>query len=212
MRLRRRAEEASPVELVFAGVLDGRRLWLAVDEQPGRLALRSASGDVLDLPASDADAQPGRLAVRLDLAALPAAAASYDVVLVGPDGTVPLTTGPLAAGRVVATDGVRHLLERADDGALRLRTEVLAPSATLVSVAVAPDELVLEVTTPAGPVTLTGGDLAVGPVLVGPDRLPVRRRDDDLPDPGRGAPLPSHGSLRLRWNADGLLVARAVET
>ncbi|WP_148615618.1 hypothetical protein [Nocardioides rubriscoriae] len=228
MRLRRRADDASDapgapraavggVETVFAGVLDGRRLWLAIAAQPGVLALRGPDG-VVDLP-REVDDRPGHLAARLDLASLPAAATSYDVVLVADGRATPLVTGPLPAARVPAAPGgdTRHVLERADDATLRLRTEPLAPAYELVTVDAGPDALRLEVTGPDGPLTLDTDDLlgqagpTMAPVLVGPDRLPVRRRDDDLPDPGRGAPLPSVGRLRLRWSGDGLLRARLAE-
>lgn len=203
MRFRRReaTDEArtASVEAVFAGVLDGRHLWVAVEERPGRLALRGADGDVLDLP-DDAPAQPGHLSARLVLAALPAGPASYDVVLVGPDGAAPVTAPDLAsAGRW------RHRLHRADDGRLVLRTVEPESALVLVGASSGPDGVSVEVEGPEGRTTLTTDD------LLRPDRPTVRRRDDDLPDPGRGAPLPSDDRVRLRWSADGVLQARAVE-
>ena len=102
MRFRRHAAQATPdgtpVGCVFAGVLDGRRLWLAVDALPGRLALRDPDGEVVDLPSEGGDEQPGYLSTRLDLAAL-TRAATYDVVVV--DEVVrPVTIAgiPLTAG------------------------------------------------------------------------------------------------------------------
>ena len=47
--------------------------------------------------------------------------------------------------------------------------------------------------------------------------LPVRRRDNDLAEPGRGAPLPAlvdekdRERLRLRWSPSALLVARVLD-
>lgn len=215
MRFRRHAEQATadgpPVASVFAGVLDGRRLWVAVDAVPGRLALRGSDGTVLDLPAAGGDEQPGYLSARLDLASL-TRAASYDVVVVD-DVVRPVTIQAPPSPRAPLAPGgaVRHVLVRAGDGTLGLRTEVVAASVELDTVEVEGDTVRLSV----------GGDLVtldpagIGatwtPVTVGPDRLPVRRRDDDLADPGPGAPLPADGRLRLRWSADGLLRARVVE-
>lgn len=199
MRFRRRAEEDSaPVEAVFAGVLDGRRLWVAVPARPGRLALRpSGGGDPLDLPA-DAPEQPGFLSARIDLASLPPA--SYDVVVAGPDGVAPASTPPLPPqGRR------RHRLHRTDDGRLVLRTHDVEPALELVSATAGPDGISVEVEGPEGRATLTADD------LLAPGRPAVRRRDDDLPDPGRGAPLPTDDRVRLRWSPEGLLVARAVD-
>ena len=76
----------------FAGILDGQRLWLAVDAAPGSLALRdTGSGDVIapenEVPADD---QPGYRAARVDLAQLPGdAEATYDVVVVPARNSTP---------------------------------------------------------------------------------------------------------------------------
>jgi hypothetical protein len=50
---------------------------------------------------------------------------------------------------------------------------------------------------------------------------PVRRRDNDLTDPGRAVPLPElyavepgledRVRLRLRWSGDGMLMARILD-
>lgn len=215
MRFRRHAAQATPdgipVGCVFAGVLDGRRLWLAVDALPGRLALRDPDGEVLDLPSEGGDEQPGYLSARLDLAAL-TRAATYDVVVV--DEVVrPVTIATPPSPRVPVAPGgrVRHVLVRADDGPLRLRTEAVRASVELDAVEAESDTVRLTVGGEVVTLDAAGLGATWTPVTVGPDRLPVRRRDDDLADPGPGAPLPSDGRLRLRWSADGLLRARVVE-
>lgn len=226
MRFRRRADESSVpgtpdadgVRAVFAAVLDGRRLTVAVEAVPaatGTIGLRTSSGDVLGLP-DDGPPQAGYLSARLDLTSLPAEEASYDVVVVPLDGGAhaPVTTGPVEPGRTPVTpDGTaRHGLLRSESGALVLKTVPVEPAHELALILADGDEVSLV----AGPHELAHADLltqagpTLTPVQVGPDLLPVRRRDDDLPDPGRGAPLPSTSDLRLRWSADGLLLVRAV--
>jgi hypothetical protein len=226
MRFRRRTEEsagpagaADAVDAVFVAILDGRHLWLAVPAQRGSLALR-ASGEgaaVADLPVVVEGDRSDVLSVRLDLAALPAGAASYDVVLAGPDGARPVHGDPGGRRTPLADDGVVRRVERGHGGALRVVVGSADPAAVLVAVRSGLDGIEVDVDGPGGPATLTHADLLAGagpeagPVRVGADRLPVRRRDDDLADPGRGAPLPSDGPLRLRWSRDGLLQARVVD-
>ncbi|MEO9326107.1 hypothetical protein ABFT23_21625 [Nocardioides sp. C4-1] len=234
MRFRRRADDVGAADpargalaVDFAGVLDGRRLWVAVPAARGRIALRSSGGALVDLPDEGATgpAQPGFVAARLDLAPLPPTEAAYDVVLVDGDAVRPLT------GEVVPTwrrpdDGPGRRLET-DDGVLRLRTSPVVEAATLVSASLQPDGIRLGLDRP-GPVVLVGDDgvLAgwddgwldesaldgVAPqdarVLVGTTRLPVWRRDNDLRAARRGAPLPSTPRLRLHWTDAGVLAAR----
>lgn len=208
MRLRRRVEQSpATVDAVFAGALDGRRLWLAVGARPGGFELRSPDGRAVQVPV-EVDDQPGYLSVRLDLAALPTVAASYDVVLVAADGTRAVHGDPASQRVPVAPAGrARHRLERAVDGALRLVTEPLAEAHELHTLTVTDEGVALDL---GGAIHhIEGADRAWSRVLV--DGLPVRRRDDDLPEPGRSAPLPTVGGLRLRWSGEGLLQARSVE-
>jgi hypothetical protein len=233
VRFRRREPDQpaallEPVDAVFSGVLDGRRLWVAVAHAEGRFALRTASGELHEAPAVD-DSHDGHRSARLDLADLPAGA--YDVVLAAADGVRPVRSdAPPRRTPTSPGTGMRHRLERVDDGALRLVTEPVPPAAELVAVSAGPDGL-LVTTDPVGPLHLLADDTVVATatdgllhealvadldaqltrVVVGDDRLPVRRRDDDLADPGRGAPLPGDGRLRLRWSPRGLLQARITE-
>ena len=261
MRFLRRADEATPEEAptpvdapppgrvvaTFAGVLDGRRLWVSVDERPGTLGLRDiATGDVLALPDDAADDQPGHLAARLDLASLPHPVAgtptTYDVVLVPLGGAKPrpLWTPPLPGHRPPPTpDGLARLsLERGDDGSLRVRHELLPVAAELVAISAGSDAVTLHLSTSGTALRLLGEggvELASWPAEhdvvtlsaagldpVAPqvarlalDDLPVRRRGNDLAEPGRAVPLPQlydgdsdRARLRLRWSAQGLLQAR----
>ncbi|MGA8257809.1 MAG: hypothetical protein WB767_14665, partial [Nocardioides sp.] len=113
----------------FAGILDGRSLWVAVDACPGTLALRDAAGDVLSLPDDATDDQPAYTAAHLDLTSL-TDPATYDVVLVAGGIRKPraVWTSPLTGQRGLPT------LQRTDDGTLQVRTGPAPAAATLTSV------------------------------------------------------------------------------
>lgn len=224
----------------FAGVLDGRSLWLAIEAQPGSLALReSASGDVIALAGDLAEDQPDYRSLRVDLSALTEAA--YDVVLVPSSGRSPkpVWTPPLPAATAAVVDDQRWELHRTDEGQLRLQHAPVPPAAEHTEI-LAVDDGIRVTTAPAGELTLVGeaGDLvatladgvltsaavsAAAPQLarVMAGGLPVRRRDNDLTDPGRAVPLPElyavdpgfedRVRLRLRWSGDGLLMARILD-
>jgi hypothetical protein len=228
----------------FAGVLDGRSLWLAVDARPGSLALReSGSGDVIALSGDLPEDQPAFRSTRVDLAGLPVAAdeAAYDVVVVPSSGRSPkpVWTPPLPPATAAVVDGTRWELRRSDEGMLRLVRAVVPPAAELTGVATEGDDIRVT-TTPGGELALVGEDdgvvatyadglLTAEPLTgvaaqltrVTAGGLPVRRRDNDLTDPGRAVPLPElyaaepgHEDdvrLRLRWSGDGLLMARILE-
>ncbi|WP_134767251.1 hypothetical protein [Nocardioides sp. 1609] len=180
MKFRRRSEAPEPaatplaapdapaapgdrVPAAFAGVLDGRRLWVAVEDgpdvAPGTFGLReAATGDVVAPPDDDAGDHPGYLAARLDLTALPDGPGTYDVVLLpaGSGGPRPLWTPPLPARRTPpAPDGrSRFVLARADDGTLRVRREPVPAAARLDVVRVGGEsgaDVVLRLSGPAGP-------------------------------------------------------------
>ena len=250
----------------FAGVLDGRTLWLAIAAAPGRLGLRdTATGDVVS-PAGDlAEDQPEHRSLRLDLDDLggadEAGEASYDVVLVDQGGRAPraVWSPPLPPARVAAHDGHRWEVRRSDDGLLGLRRTAVAPAVELVAISADPEGLRL-VVDPAAPLVLrhdpaegtaegtadddAGGEPRATDVPL-PDSMltvaaldgvgdratrvttadgrPVVRRDNDLLNPGRGAPLPElylPGDgvrdplglvrVRLRWADDGVLLARVL--
>lgn len=239
----------------FAGILDGQRLWLAIDDVPGSLALRdTASGDVVasenEVPA---DGQPGYLATRIDLARLPAGeGTTYDVVLVPARDRrpKPVWSPPLTSPRPrPADDGsTRWRLGRTEAGLLQVHREPVEQAAELRGIEVvdgglrlsiagtgarlallADDEPVVSLPTTSEGDTVTATlDAASLPaatsdqptqVVVGEPGawLPVRRRANDLADPGRGAPLPTlvddseHERARLRWSPHALLVARLLE-
>lgn len=234
---------ARPVA-AFAGILDGRRLWLAIEDAPGSLALRGTrSGDVI---ASEnevrADEQPGYKAARIDLDRLPGGdETTYDVVLVPTRGRTPQ---PVAADAVEpGRPGTAWRLGRTDDGVLQVQRERLLEAAQLRSLEVVEGGLRLTI---AGvgtelallvdeePVhtlpTTVEGDLVVATIEAAslPDLaeqgtqvalgepgawLPIRRRANDLGDPGRGAVLPAvvddegRERLRLRWSPRATLRA-----
>ncbi len=161
----------------FAGILDGQRLWLAVDDAPGSLALRdTGSGDVIapenEVPADD---QPGYRAARVDLAQLPGDAdATYDVVLVPARNSTPklVWSGPLTAPRHGrAEDGhTQWRLGRTDEGLLQVHRGAVEEAAELLTVEVSDDGLRLTIAGVGSTLTLLADD---EPVLDPPAR---RRR------------------------------------
>ncbi|HWM73377.1 MAG TPA: hypothetical protein VNQ53_06540 [Nocardioides sp.] len=238
----------------FAGILDGQRLWLAIDDAPGSLALRdTASGDVIapenEVPADD---QPGYRAARVDLAQLPGdAEATYDVVLVPARNSTPkpVRSEPLTAPRPrPAADGrTQWRLDRTDDGLLQVHRGVVEEAVELRSIEVSDDGLRMTMAGAGGTLALLADDETVltlpltpaddlltvtidaaslpdpadqpAQVVVGEPGawLPVRRRANDLAEPGRGAPLPAlvdqddRERLRLRWSPRALLLARVLD-
>ena len=234
----------------FAGILDGQRLWLSVDEAPGSLALRdTGSGDVIapenEVPADD---QPGYRAARLDLAQLPGdAEATYDVVLVPARNSTPkpVWSKPLGGPRPRPADDGRTQwrLGRTAEGLLQVHRGPVDAAAELRSVEVTDEGLRLTVAGEGSTLALLADDAAAltlpvegstvtlrtaslpepgeqpYQVVIGEPGswLPVRRRDNDLAEPGRGAPLPAlvddddRERLRLRWSPRALLVARVLD-
>ena len=238
----------------FAGILDGQRLWVAVDDAPGSLALRdTGSGDVIapenEVPADD---QPGYRAARVDLAQLPGDTdASYDVVLVPARNTTPrqVWSGPLTAPLPrPAEDGhTQWRLGRTDEGLLQVHRGAVEVAAELRTVEVSDDGLRLTITGVGSTLALLADDEPVltlplaadgdlltvtidaaslpdpadqpAQVVIGEPGawLPVRRRANDLAEPGRGAPLPAlvdeddTERLRLRWSPRALLLARVLD-
>ncbi len=208
---RRRAE--GPVAS-YAGILDGRRLWLHL-EADGVADLRGSAGtyplagEITDL-----------------LALLPAAEATYDVVLAGepvttaafaddptrvpvsPDGRTQLSihrsaTGTLQVGRrpVAATALLEAIDLRGGDVHLRLQPpEGVAPGTHLMLLD-AEDQVLdaLPVTAQDGHVEallgvaqLPAGYFGVIRLALGTetDRVRIRRRHSDLADPHRAVLLP----------------------
>lgn len=221
------SDDASGPPAVLAIVVEGRWLWVATEACPGHLALARVDDDnrvveVLDLPTEVSTDHPQHLGARLDLAPLDGEQSRYDVVVVPPGGGPPesLTTGPLSSALGhTSTDGrTQHLLVRAPDGRLRLRTTLLPEAAGLLGVRKLPDAL--EVTlVDAGPelailddddavlvswpldehgtATISSTEIAhleptTRPAVTGRAGAwkPVRRRTNDLLDPRAAAPLP----------------------
>ncbi|GAB3200470.1 hypothetical protein GCM10027062_20140 [Nocardioides hungaricus] len=199
LRTRRRSSSGGPVA-AYAGILDGRRLWLSVDGTP---ALRDASGAVHTLA--------GDPAGGLDL---PGGEGEWDVLV---DGE-PVTIGPVAKGTTrVPPDGPWQCdLVRTDAGTLRVRRDRRAPGVDVLGFAVEGDgvrvTLAGEVTAVRvgdasfpvvdGSAVLTSGP--TGPVRAHPGDLPLRRRANDLATPGQAVLLPGP----LRWSPAGELVVR----
>ncbi|WP_323793696.1 hypothetical protein [Nocardioides sp.] len=213
----------------FATLIEGRWLWVAVDAQPGRLALARVDADsqveqVVDVPTEAITDQPDHLGARLDLAALDGHEQRYDVVVVPPDGGTPLslTTEPLpsALGHTSIDGRTQHLLVRAPDGRLRVRTTLLPEAAGLLGVRKLPDALEVTLldagagadlailddegavlaswpidergTATITPRTVTHLEPTTRPAVTGHAGAwkPVRRRANDLLDPRSAAPLP----------------------
>ena len=133
-------------QTAFAGVLDGRHLWLAVDATPGTLAVRETGTDRVFPLASDlAEDDPRYRSVRSDLDALPGTGqARYDVVITAPGGKVhQVWSPPLPRNepvRVPAGDEVAWALARSEDGTLQLVREPAPAGAFLLEVESAPDD------------------------------------------------------------------------
>lgn len=130
---------------VYARILDGDSLWLAVEEATGPLAIRDrATGRVTPL-GSDLPDHPGLISVRTDLAAQAGSGetgAVFDVVTLARRGAKqvwiatqtpddPITTPPSRDDRWHFT------IRRSDDGFLRIRRDPLVPTALVSSVAAA---------------------------------------------------------------------------
>lgn len=131
----------------YAGIGDGRTLWLAVEAVAGTLAFRPAEGGEVIAAHSDlAEDQPAYRSVRVDLTG-PAGlggrgAATYDVVVVPPGGGEPrpVWSPPLPQGGPTrpppAPDGrTRFTLARTGPGFLQVRRVAVPPAAELLQVA-----------------------------------------------------------------------------
>ena len=133
----------------FAGVLDGRHLWLAVDATPGTLALRAVGAErVISLTSDLAEDDPRFRSVRSDLSTVPGEEATrFEVVITAPGGKVhrvwtpPLP--PLQPMRVPAAGGVQWQVARSDDGTLQLLREPAPPAAYLVSISADVDDVAI---------------------------------------------------------------------
>lgn len=152
-----RGEEAAPPapdepgnrpRAAFAGILDGRHLWLAVDATPGTLALRETGTDwVVPLGTDLAEDDPRYRSVRSDLGSVPGTgAARFEVVITAPGGKVHRVWTPRLPGRepvqTPASDGVQWQVERSEDGTLQLVREPAPAGALLLDIEAATDDTV----------------------------------------------------------------------
>ena len=148
-RHRHRRRTGKGPRAAYANILDGERLWLALDEEAGEPALRHlTTGEILrpvsDLPPGHSDLEPGYRSVRWPLAgALPAEdGATFEVITLPPSGGDPelvrvVDLSPSHAVRHPSTaDGEwKFDLERARLGALRVRRLRAQPVARLLRAA-----------------------------------------------------------------------------
>lgn len=200
MKLTRRRSSGSGPVASYAGLLDGRRLWISVDGAP---ALRDAAGTVHPLA--------GDPAAGLDL---PAGEGVWDVLADGEPVTV--APFPPSPTRVPPDGEWQCALVRTDAGALRVRRSRraagvdvagLAVDGAGVRVSVVGEVAALTIGAASYPVVDGAAVLApgpTGPVLAQPGDLPLRRRANDLATPGQAVLLPEP----LRWSPAGELVAR----
>jgi hypothetical protein len=213
----------------YAGILDGRHLWLTL-EADGTAELRdTASGASLPLAGEVTDL----------LALLPTAETTYDVVLGGdPVGVAPFPPDPVQVP--LSPDGRTQLdLERTEAGHLRVRRSSVAPTALLESIELHGGDVHLTLRPPddvrpgthlmlldaddqvldALPVTAHDGRVEA---LLGVAQLPagyfgvvrlalgtetdwvrIRRRRSDLADPHRAVLLPElHDAADLGDDSD----------
>lgn len=208
MKLTRRRPSgggSAAIHAAYAGILDGRHLWIAVEPGAGAPALRDAHGGVLPLAGDPSD-----------LLAATDGEGEWDVVC---DGR-PLTVDPFAPGpmRTPASPDGRWQLEllRSEEGHLRVRRSRRAPGVDVRAVAATDGGA--RVSVGDGVDALTVGDAsypvedgaavvpegAQGKVLAQPGGLPLRRRANDLATPQQAVLLPEP----LRWSPAGELVAR----
>lgn len=158
-RLRRTADEAPPdapppppgpprgaAVAAYAGILDGRTLWLAVEATPGTLALRDQAGEVHVLRSDLAEDDPAYRSVRADLLDLPGEdEGAYDVVLVPASGREPrpVWSAPFAKNPVrvpPSPEGRWQLgLGRTEEGLLQVRRARPAEGLDVLDLAVVED-------------------------------------------------------------------------
>lgn len=188
--------------VAYAGILDGRSLWLALEPLPGAIALRDAAGVVHTLPSDLPEHDPSYRSVRVDLLALPGEEEqAYDVVVVPPDGRAPRTVWtpplprtpmrvPIAPGRAWQLD-----LARTEEGMLRVRRVRAARGVDVVAIALAEDGIRLSLA-PVDDVPLELVALEDDAVVA---TFPVERDGDTLTTLITADGLPEGHDQLVRW-------------
>ena len=135
--------QGSRPRAVFAGVLDGRHLWLAVEATPGTLSLRELdegqTGQVIALASDLVEDDPHFRSVRADLADLPGPVESrYEVVMASPGDRVERVWTPALPRRSRSPPRRRTAssgsIGRSPDGTLELARTPAEPGAVLVGI------------------------------------------------------------------------------
>jgi hypothetical protein len=135
--------QGSRPRAVFAGVLDGRHLWLAVEATPGTLSLRELddgqAGQVIALASDLVEDDPHFRSVRADLADLPGPVESrFEVVMASPGDRVERVWTPALPApeplTIPPADGVQWRVGRSADGTLELARTPAEPGAVLVGI------------------------------------------------------------------------------
>ncbi|MCD4536304.1 hypothetical protein LRP67_19605 [Nocardioides sp. cx-169] len=212
---------------VYARILDGERLWLAVPARPGAtLTVRGLPGGEQALP-TEHDA--GLATARVDLAGLLAGSAEPEVVLTfALDGSpVEWSGGPLPGPTKVppTRDGRWQLRVESADGRLRVLRAATDPVVPVTALSSDDEGALLRLSVDAGAELVSVHDeRVVGSTAVGPDGLvrpdlppgrlavrtggrllPVVRRERDLKRPNFAVALPATRTGRLRWLPEGRL-------
>jgi hypothetical protein len=189
------ADDAPPVPTaVYARILDGETLWLAVDGAADQVGLRREGGADIVVPDSDSPAAPGLFSLRWHLpTALPGPTGGLEVFeVVTVPGAAPLQSRPLpeqAPMRTPPTSDGRWLLDvrRREGGALVVRREPRPDSVETAAVAVAPEGVSFTFTGPGldAPrlllVDADGEALAVRPATREGDLFTALVRAEDVP-------------------------------
>ena len=177
-------------QAVYANILDGRSLWLAVD-QKGSLGVRSRSSREVTPLVDDSDAgDEVGAAVRCELSSIGWDTADvYGVVLTCPDGktrtvrTPPFPSGPV---RSPIPSGAQwsYVLQRGRRGALRVARRPSVPVVELVGLGFTEDAIVVTLgrdAPAAARLTDDGGTEVPVSGKLEDDQVTYRIRPDQLP-------------------------------
>ena len=212
--------QGSRPRAVFAGVLDGRHLWLAIEATPGTLSLRELGdgppGQVVALASDLVEDDPHFRSVRADLAGLPGPVdARFEVVMASPGGLLErVWTPPLPPQEPLTAppaDGVQWQVGRSPDGTLELARRAAEAGAVLVGIEADVEDVVTLHIAGAGPdaeLRLVddedGAVLLTRPLTFADGVATATLRPDDVPD-GVGLSTSVHaGDLPVRRRANEL--------